>query len=361
MSHGYLILIKTFGEKKMKKHNIKVELVCTDVVGLSSMSKRSRDALLLSLQKCCRTVSLTVVSNAKDLSKLTQRAPDLIVLGLKYIYEYGEHAERIWLSEYLDKQGLEYCGSKAIAHKLDHHKHLAKRAVSAFNIDTPKSVFVDKASFDHSRIKSLRFPLFIKPACSGGGSGIDEKSVVNNMSELKARGACILADFPSGYLIEEYLTGREFSVAILMNSILGKYEALPVELVAPRTAKGHRILGQNVKTGDQEKVLVVTDVEEHKYISEFALNCFQALGGRDYGRVDIRMDAAGNANFLEANLIPSLIEGYGTFPKACLLNRSLSHDNMTEKIVALGVRLLSSRLTFAIGNRPRPIKRYELV
>jgi hypothetical protein len=49
------------------------------------------------------------------------------------------------------------------------------------------------------------------------------------------------------------------------------------------------------------------------------------------------LDAAGQPNFLEANLIPSLISGYGSFPKACLLNLGLDHPAMIRHIVELGL------------------------
>jgi len=61
------------------------------------------------------------------------------------------------------------------------------------------------------------------------------------------------------------------------------------------------------------------------------------LGARDYGRIDIRLDATGTPHFLEANLIPSLISGYGSFPKACVMNIGLEYEPMIMRIANLGL------------------------
>jgi D-alanine-D-alanine ligase len=72
-------------------------------------------------------------------------------------------------------------------------------------------------------------------------------------------------------------------------------------------------------------------------ISTFALDIFRALGARDYGRIDIRLDGSGIPNFLEANLIPSLITEYGSFPKAYKINQGVDYKEMINNIALLGL------------------------
>ncbi len=72
-------------------------------------------------------------------------------------------------------------------------------------------------------------------------------------------------------------------------------------------------------------------------ICVLALDIFHTLGASDYGRIDIRLDEFGTPHFLEANLLPSLIAGYGSFPKACLLNNNLDYDSMLLNIVNLAL------------------------
>jgi D-alanine-D-alanine ligase len=110
---------------------------------------------------------------------------------------------------------------------------------------------------------------------------------------------------------------------------------MPLELIAPKDESGSRLLSNNVKINDTEKFALVKDTVLNLRLSELATDIFIAIGARDYGRIDIRLDASGVPQFLEANLIPSIIEDYGNFPKACLLNKNLSYEKIILQIVDL--------------------------
>jgi D-alanine-D-alanine ligase len=179
--------------------------------------------------------------------------------------------------------------------------------------------------------------MFVKPANRGGGLGIDSDSVVKNFMELKSKVNYISKKFNSDSLIEKYLPGREFSVAILKNKNNIGYTGMPLELIAPENEKGQRLLGSNVKSADAEHVKEVTDAKIRESIIKLAIDAFRSIGGRDYGRIDIRMDEHGVPHFLEANLIPSLIDNYGSFPKACALNQQISYEDMLLRITNLGM------------------------
>ena len=81
----------------------------------------------------------------------------------------------------------------------------------------------------------------------------------------------------------------------------------------------------------------VNDTRLRSEVCQLALDSFSALGGRDYGRIDIRLNRNGEPQFLEANLIPSIIDGYGSFPKACQINLGLDYESMVLQIVRLGL------------------------
>jgi D-alanine-D-alanine ligase len=183
----------------------------------------------------------------------------------------------------------------------------------------------------------LDFPLFIKPTDRGGGLGVDSDSVVHGFDQLRTKVHSITTTFRSDALIEEYLPGREFSVAILKYKNSAGYLAMPIELVAPADKNGSRLLSGQVKSENVEQVLEVTDTIVRSKVITLALAVFDALGARDYGRIDIRLDNNGTPHFLEANLIPSLISGYGSFPKACLLNIGLDYEPMIMTIANLAL------------------------
>ena len=181
---------------------------------------------------------------------------------------------------------------------------------------------------------AINFPVFIKPTDRGGGLGIDSKSVAQNYNELNLKIRSIAMKYQSDSLIEEYLPGREFSVAILKNPNLS-FEVMPVELIAQPNINGMQLLGGKHKSANTEKVIEITDKILKAKVNNLAISAFSVLGARDYGRIDIRLDKNGTPQFLEANLIPSLICGYGSFPKACIINKNISYESMILNIVKL--------------------------
>lgn len=317
-----------------------IEIVCTNTPDLSSMSERSRLGLARSLRKKFTSVRISVVNNEIELRQLINRRPDLVLLGAKYIYAGGLSGNQIWLSEVLDESGISYCGSQKTAQLVERCKDLAKNKVASRGVATSLFYVLKQNSPDYAALTKLNlgFPLFIKPVSSGGGSGINELSIANTLEDLKLQFRLISNKYKTDCIVEKFLSGREFSVAILRNLEDSTYKVMPIELIAPRTSLGDRILGQRVKQADAETVKAVAPGPVRNSLKILAIDAFMALGGRDYGRIDIRMDAAGKPHFLEANLIPSLIENYGSFPKACLMNENISFDNMTATIIKLGLQ-----------------------
>ncbi|HUY52963.1 MAG TPA: hypothetical protein VMV24_00075 [Candidatus Dormibacteraeota bacterium] len=323
---------------KIDKH---IEIVRSSKTWLSSMSQDSGDAILSALRSKYSRVSITIVDDLSGLNALVKLNPDLVFLGMKFINNdpkaNNNLSEKIWISEYLDKFGITYTGSNKLAHEQSVEKSLAKRCMLNAGVDT-SPYFVIKKGDLNSEIKIPKdfiFPLFVKPNNRGGGLGINDKSVVNNLVELKAKVFDISYNLGSDSIIERYLTGREFSVAVFNHTDHDHIHTMPLELVTSPDEFGYRILGSGVKSANKENVLSVDNIALRLSICDLALNAFSALGGRDFGRIDIRIDGNGVPQFLEANLIPSLIEGYGSFPKACYINERINFKSMIFKIVEL--------------------------
>ena len=224
---------------------------------------------------------------------------------------------KIWISEYLDRCGICYTGSGHMAIELEMNKNLAKQRIAASGLRTPRFKVIDRNRQLATHEVALTYPLFVKPTNRGGGEGVDAASLVNDFSQLRSKVALLSAELRSDSLVEEYLPGREFSVGILKELRTSQYKVMPIELVAPLDKTGARILSAQIKSMDVESHFEVTDGKLKAMINELAINAFRALGARDYGRIDIRLDAAGRPHFLEANLLPSLMNNYGNFPKTC--------------------------------------------
>lgn len=322
----------------MFKINKSVELVTTTIKSLSSMSYDSRLGAKAALERRYKQVRITNITSLSDLDEVVARQPDLAFLGMKFIYDNSQPQPKlVWVSEYLAAAGIAYTGSDETASMLEHNKLLSKQVVAAQGLLTAKSMLISQGETYNSDDIDIAYPIFIKPVDGGGGSGINDKSLVKNFHELRAQLNWLFDNYQTDALLEAYLPGREYSVGILKKRYSDGFDMLPLEIVAPLNQAGSRFLSSQVKRTDSEQTLEVTDSNVKHKINQLAFGAFEALGADDYGRIDIRLDDQGQPHFLEANLLPSLLDNYGNLPKAAQLNIGLDHDQLIHRIAELGL------------------------
>jgi D-alanine-D-alanine ligase len=324
------------------KINQHIEIVSSTQSGLSSMGRKPREAVLAVLAEHYTRVEITIVNNLADLEALVNRRPDLVFLGMKMVLANQslgiKDPAKIWLGEYLDEHGIAYSGSNHFAHELEVNKALAKHCALSAGLRTSPFYVINKNQHANIVSSSLTYPVFIKPTNRGGGQGIDSQSVAHNFAQLKSKVQSLATNLHADSLIEQYLPGREFSVAILKDEASSELSVMPIELIAPLDKRGSRLLSAEVKHADTERSIAVTDEVIKFKICDLAINVFHALGARDYGRIDIRLDEFGIPHFLEANLMPSLKRSDGNyFPKACAINLNLNYEQMILRIARLGL------------------------
>lgn len=317
--------------------NKHIEIVRSTRGGLSSLGEPSCDAIYKILAAHYMRVGITIVNSQDDLIQLVESKPDLVFLGMKFVPSDDVIGEKIWLAEYLQANGIKTTGSSSDAHRLELNKSLAKqRAIDAGIKTSPFYVSKQHTTGNDGHL-TLDYPMFVKPTSSGGGLGVDHYSVVHNITQLDTKIASISFNHNSDSIIEQYLPGREFSVALLLDLETGVKYTMPLELVAPLNKEGDRFLSNEIKQADTESAIEITDKALSKSLNALALDVFRALGAKDYGRIDIRLDANGVPNFLEANLIPSLLDKYGNFPKACLMHLGMQHEEIILRITDLAL------------------------
>jgi D-alanine-D-alanine ligase len=325
----------------MAKINKHIEIVSSSVGALSSMSKKSYEMIHAALSKYYVQVGVSIVNTEDDLNLLVNKKPDVVFLGAKRIPKDSNNDNRkeyIWLSDFLESKNIPYTGSRASAHQLDHFKDKAKNVVRDAGLGTSKYFIASQGEFTQESQLALEFPLFIKPPRLGGGLGIGPDSVVRNFDEFTKKIASLDDAFQSNALVEEYLSGREFTVAILQTADRSSLQVLPIEMLPEKNALGDRVIGHAMKSAKAETAVgAVLAGEVKEAVMSLAKGVFIAIGARDYGRIDIRLDKDGTPCFLEANLIPSIINGSGNFQKACLINIGLDYEPMLLHITKLAL------------------------
>lgn len=301
------------------------------------MNQRSADGIQAVLSKRYTRVGISIINTLQDLKELVRLRPDLVFVGSKYVI--GPTGRKVWVSQYLEAHHIPHTGSPITAIKFEQDKPLAKQRVLDAGLMTAGYLIVSGGAPLTNDQLELNFPLFVKPTNLGGGKGVDSASIVYNLAELNAKTADLAKEYGVDALVEEYLSGREFSVAVLRKPYRNGMYAMPIEMKPGADVNGDYILSHALKAGELETpVMPVFDQALKSRLCELALAVFAALGGRDYGRIDIRLNDQGVPYFLEANLIPGLIEGSGNFPKACALNRRMNYEMTINAIVQLGLQ-----------------------
>ena len=324
---------------KIEKIDTYIEIVASNNPRLNDLPEEARLTILAALQQRYSKVAITIVDNMEDLENLVAKKPDLVVLGMGLVpldaSKSYDDSPKVWLSNYLKENGINFTGSGTEALLLQRNKHEAKQKVMDAGLHS-SAYFVStilQPTFAHN----LTFPLFVKPTNRGDGKGIDEKSVVYSEAELQSKIVSIHDECGSDALIEEYLPGREFSVAVVKQSDSNELFAMPIELTTPADTKGNSFLSEAIKKADSEQVLIINDSELRNSLTQLAMGVFKALGSRDYGRIDLRLDASGVPHFIEANLMPGLSD-HGYLSRCFAMNKQIPYDVMILSIIDLALK-----------------------
>ncbi|HUD05964.1 MAG TPA: hypothetical protein VMR18_03585 [Candidatus Saccharimonadales bacterium] len=321
---------------KINKH---IEIARTSQAPYSSMGDASALRIQAVLSEHYEEVGISIVDTSADLEILVRKKPDLVFLGLKKLPSLGVRNDGqvndVWISEYLDQRGVSYTGSSKAATKLDFNKAEAKVRVRSAGLSTAPFFTSLPGSHPSADSLPLPFPLFIKPLNCGGGNGVGEDSVVRNFSEFQDKVGTVFNQFGSSSLVEKYLTGREFSVAILEDVDCGDLAVMPIEIITEQNSRGDRVLGSIVKHEDNEQVIAVDEAGTRDMLSSFAKVIYEVLGARDLARIDIRMDEQGAAYFLEANFMPA--PGSRYFAGAFQINDGMDYESVILAIAGLGL------------------------
>jgi D-alanine-D-alanine ligase len=215
------------------------------------------------------------------------------------------------IAGFLELLGKKYTGSGTHGLMLAQDKAIAKKIFAFHGIHTPTFAksFRGRLDFSHD----LEFPVIVKPAREDGSIGIEFGAVVNSIRELMERMDWLHANFDSPVLIEEYIDGREMYVGVLGND---KPEALPVVELdlsklpdgTPRIAAAEVKWGKGTKAYRDTKSAIASDLSEETMatLQQTAVAAYQALELRDYGRVDMRLQADGRVHVIEVNPNPWL-------------------------------------------------------
>ncbi len=262
-------------------------------------------ALAASLEGPKRSIELVAVD--QDLFGLhetfARRRPDVVVNLCESLA--ADSRGEMLVPAVLDLLGVPYTGSSALSLALALHKNKAKEVLRARGVPTPDFVVVENVE-DLMRV-SLPFPLIVKPAREDASMGIDFDSVVHDQASLGRAVTRVLRTFRQPALVESYIAGREIYVPLLGNS---SRRALPLTEIQFGKSFEHlpKVLSYRAKWDESSEECIdspsgpaVLAPEVEARCISVALEAFAALECRDYGRVDLRVDALGQPFVIDIN------------------------------------------------------------
>lgn len=245
---------------------------------------------------------------------------------ITFLALHGDVGENGKLQATFDILGIKYTGSGYLGSALAMDKGLTKSVLTQNGITAPEGrIYTAEALKDGSIYEWDKFPCIVKP-CSGGSSvGITR---ADNGEEFRSS-LKEAFKYENEVVVEQFITGREFSVGVIEDKALPPIEIIPKTGFYDYKAKYQAGLTVDVCPAD-------IDEGTDKKLRKAAEACFKALKLQAYGRIDFILDEKGEAYCLEANSLP------GMTPMSLLPQEAaaegVSYGELCEKIIEISLK-----------------------
>lgn len=212
------------------------------------------------------------------------RESDAVFLAL-----HGGDGEGGVLQNALEHAGIfHYTGSDARGASRALDKASAKQRVSEVGVPIAQGAIWQPSTPP----PAIPLPAIVKPVFGGSSVGL---------KKIEGEGDFAACPVSEPLLVEEFLSGREFTVGVLEDT------ALPAVEIIPRG--GIYDYKHKYTAGATKEICpAALDKEKAALLKDFAMRAFRALGLRDFARIDFKENAEGTPCFLEANTLPGLTQ-----------------------------------------------------
>lgn len=258
-------------------------------------------------------------------------------VAVAFVTLHGTFGEDGRVQQLLEERGVPYTFSGPAASALAFDKMRAKRQFVADGVLTPRYEVLERGTADFQRVDRLKLPLVVKPSRQGSSVGV---TIVRKMCEL-AGAVQTAGEYDTHVLVEQFVEGRELTVAILEDQVL------PVIEVRPR----HGWFTFDAKyTPGQTEYLVPAPLDEElcQRAQSAARRAHQSLGCRDLSRVDLILATSGKVHVLEVNTVPGFT-ATSLVPKAAQA-AGIEFGALCQRLVDL-----------ALARRAAPVHAYPVV
>jgi len=270
--------------------------------------------------------------------KLKEIKPDIVFNVAEGFFGVSREAQ---IPAMLDMLNIPYTGSDPSTLAICLDKARTKEILSYYRIPTPKFLIVDQV--DDLNKFDLQFPVIVKPNAEGSSKGIFTSSYVNNYSDLEKEVERVLNEYNQSALLEEFLPGREFTVAMLGNGnetevlpiVEINYSEFPEDFIPIYSYEAKWILDTKENPLDVFSCPAELSSELERKIKNVCLKTYKILRCKDWSRIDVRLDASGEPNIIEINPLPGILpdpKDNSCYPKAAR-TAGMDYTTMLNKVL----------------------------
>lgn len=255
------------------------------------------------------------------------RMADIVFMAL-----HGENGENGKIQAAFDLFGIRYTGSDYLGSAIAMNKEMAKKLFRDAGVPTPRSFTMSRAQREDDAAKlSLPLPCVVKPCCGGSSIGV---TIVRDAAELRAA-------LDEGFrwedelVIEEYISGREFSVGVLDR------RALPVIEIAP--IEGFYDYKNKYKAGSAVETCPADLPEDvAARMRGYAEKVAEVVGLATYSRSDFLMSESGEIFCIEVNTLPGMTPTSLLPQEAAAIG--MDYPALCEKIIEISLQRYEERV-----------------
>jgi D-alanine-D-alanine ligase len=279
----------------------------TDVSAVAASATAVRDALITSGFEA-ELAGLHGLELFDLVGRLRDKKPDLVFNLCESMA--GDARNEVALPAVFDLYGIPYTGSDALALGLALFKERTKDALRGHGVSTPEHRLLrSPADLTAEALAGLDYPWFLKLHHEDASVGIEADNVARDAAGLARRARHMMEEWKQPVLAERYIEGREINVTLIGNG--ADLEVMPLHEIdfSAMPPERPRIVSYAAKwdeahvdyAGTKPVPLVGATPALIAAIERTARAAWAAVGLRDYGRVDLRVDAAGTPWVIDVN------------------------------------------------------------
>lgn len=270
--------------------------------------------------------------------KFKEHKPDIVFNIAEGFNGNGREAQ---IPSMLEMLQIPYTGSDPLTLSICLDKARTKEILSYYKIANSRFLVAD--DLNHILNLNKNFPLIVKPVSEGSSKGIYSSSFVNNADELRDEVERIISEYKQAAIIEEFLPGREFTVAVLGNNKTAEvlpiveinFIEFPEDFIPLYSYEAKWILDTKENPLDVFTCPAELDRNLEEKIKNISLRAYNILRCRDWSRIDVRLDKDGEPNIIEINPLPGILpnpEENSCFPKAARA-KGLDYNDMIKRVL----------------------------